>query len=75
MVRTWPQFVQRAPPHWKADGWLENCSPHSVVHRYGQNQQIVTGESDAEQEATNWDNEHDYSRIGHLTIALATHVE
>lgn len=75
MLDTWAWFVERAPPHWKADGWLEHHAPHSVVHRYGQNQRVVTGDGQQEQEATNWDNEHDYTHIEHMTIALATHLE
>lgn len=71
----WARFMSCSPAHWRRDGWLASREPFSAVYKYGQNQRIIWEEETLEGEATNWDSDHDYSRIDHLNFALASHIE
>lgn len=69
----WVPWVRDAPASWKADGFLLNHVPISVACRYGQNRKIAVPNSEAA-EFEVWDKERNYSRIRHVSMALATHI-
>lgn len=74
IVADYQAWVAAAPPHWKADGFLEKNSPIIITSRFGQNAAIAVLGNE-EREAALWDLQHDYSKIAFLTFALATPIE
>lgn len=74
LVNGYASWVEAAPEHWKADGFLLGSSPIIVTSRYGQNSQIAVQGNEL-QEAENWQSERDYSKIAFLTVAIATSIQ
>ena len=74
LLNGYTDFVSHAPADWKKDGFLLNNKPIMVTSRYGQNACIAL-EDNEDQEANDWNNERDYSKIAYLTFALATSIE
>ena len=74
IVDGYNQWVDEAPGHWKADGFLSHRVPIVVTSRFGQNSRI-TSVGYEEQEAHNWELDRDYSKIAFLTVAIATSIE
>lgn len=68
------EWVDNAPDHWKADGFLEDKSPIVVTSRFGQNARIATP-GDEDYEADGWQLERDYSKLAFLTFAIATSIK
>lgn len=66
--------MNRAPEHWKIDGFLEDNSPIVVTSRFGQNARIAAPGNEA-QEAESWQSERDYSKFAFLTVAIATSIQ
>ncbi|KAI0281316.1 hypothetical protein BC826DRAFT_974771 [Russula brevipes] len=63
-------WVNKAPENWKADGFITRNSLIMVTSRYGQNARI-TLRGHEEDKAATWNAERDYSKVAHLTFALA----
>lgn len=74
LVRGYDDWVENAPEHWKADGFLSGNSPVVVTSRYGQNAEIALP-NNQQREAVSWELDRDYSKIAFLTFALATKIE
>ena len=74
IVSGYSEWVEKAPAHWTADGFLKNHSPIVITSRYGQNAAIaIPGQEEVE--ADIWDMDRDFSKVAFLTFALATSIE
>ena len=67
-------WVNRAPAHWKADGFLMDNSPIIVTSCFGQNAAIAL-KGNERREAAAWDRDRDYSKIAFITVAIATSIK
>jgi hypothetical protein len=68
-------WVDQAPADWKDDKWLVSRQPLGVVALYGQNQPIALAGANFQNELSNWNMAHDYSKAKWMSYAVATHVE
>jgi hypothetical protein len=74
LVAEFRSWVQAAPDHWKADGFLTNNSPIVITSCFGQNAAFGL-EGDEDIEAAAWDRDRNFSKIAFLTVAIATSIE
>jgi hypothetical protein len=74
LVDGYDDWVNGLPNHWKRDGFLEKHTPILITSRFGQNASIALPNNE-DQEAEDWHQERDYSKIAFLTFALATSIE
>jgi hypothetical protein len=74
LVAGFHNWVQAAPDHWKADGFLTKNSPIVITSCFGQNAAFGL-EGDEDIEAAAWDRDRDFSKIAFLTVAIATSIE
>ena len=66
--------MNRAPAHWKADGFLMDNAPIIVTSCFGQNSAIAL-KGNERREAATWDRDRDYLKIVFLTVAIATSIK
>lgn len=74
IVGGYEEWVEKAPPKWKADGLFEHNIPIVVTSRFGQDTAIAIPDNE-EEEGNSWDTERDFSKVAFLTFALATSIE
>ncbi|KAH8982112.1 hypothetical protein EDB86DRAFT_3086416 [Lactarius hatsudake] len=74
MSEGYEEWVENAPRSWKKDGFLERHSPIVVTSWYGQNVEISEGGNEM-REASNWNEERDYSKVAFTMVALVTLIE
>jgi hypothetical protein len=74
VVDGYDAWVDGAPDGWKVDGFLEGRSPIVVTSRFGQNARIATPGNEA-QEAEDWQQERDFSKLAFFTFAIATSIK
>jgi hypothetical protein len=71
MVALWDPFVDGAPDHWREDGWLQSVVSMAVVMRYGQDR-LMCDYLKLDEEVQVWRQEHDYSKIRIVSLAIAS---
>ena len=74
IVNGYQHWVDRAPDHWKVDGFITENSPIVVTSCFGQNAAIALPDNEVN-EAALWDADRDYSKIAFLTVAIATSIQ
>lgn len=75
IITYYRQWVDEAPAKYKEDGWLLGNVPITITSRYGQDQDLGLEEDSYEEAAQNWNQDHNFTPVRYMTIALATHIQ
>lgn len=73
IITQWQNWITRAPPEWKADGFLTSRIPISVSCQYGQDQPLEIDEAQTLRQ--DFIEDCKFSDLRMFSFALATHIE